>query len=387
MGLQRDSDGRDGARDRDGVLLIVGPFSEGGVRKRVFDLARSLAREQRVTILTWAQRPLPHRAIGADGVWVVSAPSLLRWDRDHRPLFAAINTVASILTGLAAAALLRRRWTVACGMGLHPEGTLAALAARGARRFVITTWLVGPFGNAARLRRSASRRMVLSLLKGATWIAPETPEAARELIDLGLPPERLTIVEAGIDLTHFRPRPDARPALEANGKGPRLAVYTGRFDLRQKLLDLLLEAWRTAALEDWELVLTGAGPDEAAVRLAAAATAGVRVLGWQDDVAPLLAAADLFVLPTAAEGSPLALLEGMACGVPGVVSSIPELAARRPEGVLLVENDVSAWAQAFHQVDALGPRARRAMGDEARAWVEANADAVRSHARWAEVLS
>jgi glycosyltransferase involved in cell wall biosynthesis len=384
----RDSNGRASGRGRGGVLLIVGPFSAGGVSRRASDLAGSLARTRPVTILTWTQGLLPRREITAEGVWIVRVPSLLRWDRDHHPLAAALNTVVSLLTGAAAAAMLGRRWTVAHAMGLHPEGTLAALVARARRRFVLTTWLVGPFGNAARLHRSPSRRLVLPLLRRATWIAPETADAADELVGLGLPTERLTIIDAGVDLTRFRPRRgEAGLVGKANEGRPRIAIYAGRFDLRQKLLYLLLDAWEAANLNDWKLILIGGGHDETAVRRRAQGTRGARVLGWQQDVAPLLAGADLFVLPTVAEGSPLALLEGMACGVPGLVSAIPGLAARQPDGVLLVENDVGAWSDALRQIDALGPGERRALGDRARAWVETHGDVSRSHARWAEVLS
>ena len=388
VGPGRDSALRVTASDESGVLLVVGRFaSHGGVQNRVSDLAGSLARRRPVTILTWVQRSRPRSEIRPHGVRVVSVPSLLAWDRDHHSVAAAINTAVSVLTGVAAAVLLRGRWSVAFGMGLHPEGTVAALAARGQRRFVVTTWLVGPLGNAARLHRSVSRRVVLSLLKGAHWIIPETLDAAQELIDLGLSRERLTIVDAGIDLSRFRPRRQADHRGDPDGHGRKLAVYAGRFDLRQKRLDLLLDAWQAAALVGWELVLAGAGEDEIVVHRKTQALDGVHVLGWQADVASLLASADLFVLPTVTEGSPLALLEGMACGLPGVASAIPGLAARRPAGVLLAENNVGAWVNALRKIDALGPVGRRAAGDRARAWVAGNADATRSYARWAELLS
>ena len=370
------------------MLLIVGAFaSKGGVQRRVTDLASGLANRRPMTILTWAARSRPRSEITADGVRIVSVPSLLAWDRDHHSVLAAINTAFSVLTGVAAAIALRRRWSVACGMGLHPEGTVAALAAHGKRRFVVTTWSVGPVGNVARLRRSVTCPLVLSLLSDAHWIAPETVDAAQELIDLELPAKRVTIVNAGIDLRRFRPRGNTSDPGGSAYEKSRLAVYAGRFDLRHKRLDLLLDAWRAAALVGWNLVLAGAGEDELEVTRQARELDGVRVLGWQRDVAPLLAAADLFVLPTMAEGSPLALLEGMACGLPGIVSAIPELVARRPDGVLLAENEVGAWIDALRKVDALSPAGRRDVGNRARAWVEAHGDATDSYARWAKLLS
>jgi glycosyltransferase involved in cell wall biosynthesis len=371
-----------------GVLIVIGSLdAKGGLRRRVSDLAGALARERRVTILTWTARRRPRAHVRADGVRVVSVPSVLDWGSDHHPVAAAINTAVSLLTGVAAAVLLRGRWSVAYGVGLHPEGTVAGLAARGKRSFVITTWLVGPFGNAQRLGRSASRRVVLSLLRSARWIAPETHEAAEELIDLGLPRDRLALVSAAVDLHRFRPLSELERQRGSNGRTRNVAVYAGRFDLRQKRLDLLLDAWEAAALGGWELVLAGDGEDQAVVRGKAQEFANVRVLGWRDDVRSLLARADLFLLPTVAEGSPLSLLEGMACGLPGIVSAIPGLAARRPDGVLLAGNEVDAWVAALRKIDALGLDGRRAAGSRARAWVEAHADSTHSYARWAELLS
>jgi glycosyltransferase involved in cell wall biosynthesis len=368
--------------DERGLLIVVGRFSSaGGVRNRVSDLACSLARARRVTILTWEPLALPRRRLRADGVRIVTVPSLLAWDRDHATLPAAINTVVSVFTGVCAAVLGRRRWSVAYGMGLHPEGTVAALAAIGSREFVLTTWQVGPPGNAQRLQRSASRRVLVPLLGRARSIAPETSYGARELLELKLPAERLTVVEGGVDLDRFK------PSGRVESEGSRRAVYAGRFDLRHKRLDLLLEAWRAAELPEWELMLVGGGVDELAVRRQAAGITGVRIVGWRSDVETLLSSADLFVLPTLTEGSPLGMLEGMGCGLPGIVSAIPELSSRRPAGVLLARNEIDAWVEALRMIDALGPERRRAAGREARAWVEAHGDAARAHPRWAELLS
>jgi len=369
------------------VLIVAGSFdAQGGLQRRLSELAGSLARDRSVTVLTWVARARPRNELRANGIRVVVVPSLLDWRRDHHPVAAAINTAVSVATGVTAALVLRRRWSVACAAGLHPEGTVAALAAWRHRSFVVTTWLVGPLGNAERLRRSICRRAVLRLLRRARWLVPQTIDSAQELIELGLPAGRVKVVSAGVDLRRFRPAPEPDRRLRLDGTHRNVAVYAGRFDLRQKRLDLLLDAWRAAALTDWELMLAGAGDDEPTVRRRAAEQGSVRVLGWQDDVASLLASADLFLLPTVAETNALAMLEGMACGLPGIVSATDGLSARRPDGVLLAENQVAAWVRALHEIDAVGPDHRRATGARARAWVEAHADSARSHALWAELL-
>ena len=371
-----------------GVLVIAASWgSKGGLQRRLSALASAIAQHREVTILTWGGPTRASSVVRADGVRVVVLPSPLTWRRDWSPPAAAINTIVSVATGVVAAVLLRRRWSVAVAAGLHPEGTVAALAAGRARAFLVTTWLVGPLGNAGRLRRSAGRTVALSLLRRARWLVPETTDAAAELADLGLCSDRVRVVGAGVDLRRFRPDAGAHDRF-AIAEGQRhTAVYAGRFDLRQKRLDVLLAAWAGAALAGWELVLAGAGDDEMGVRRMAKTAASVRVLEWQDDVPALLASADLFLLPTVAETSALAMLEGMACGLPGIVSDLPGLSSRRPDGVLLAENRASAWIEALRAADALGAEGRRAAGRRARVWVESHGDCVQSHEQWLQLLS
>ena len=240
-----------------GVLIVAGSFAgKGGLQRRLSDLAGSLSAHHQVTVLTWMARARPRSELRPDGVRVVVVPSILDWGSDHHPVAAALNTLFSVTTGVTAALLLRSRWSVACAAGLQPEGTVAALAARGPRKFVIMTWMAGRLGNAERLRRSVAARFVLRRIRRARWFIAETPDAAAELVELGLPPDRVRSLIVGVDLHRFRPR---QHAVRARLRGGRLAVYTGRFDLRHKRLDLLLEAWAAATLPGWRLVLAGAG--------------------------------------------------------------------------------------------------------------------------------
>jgi glycosyltransferase involved in cell wall biosynthesis len=99
-------------------------------------------------------------------------------------------------------------------------------------------------------------------------------------------------------------------------------------------------------------VLVGSGPGEAAIRDAIAEAGlgdSVHLLGQRDDVPDLLAAADLFVLPSRFEGLSLALLEAIAAGLPTVATAVDgNLEALGPHHPLLVPpGDSAALASAI----------------------------------------
>jgi glycosyltransferase involved in cell wall biosynthesis len=77
---------------------------------------------------------------------------------------------------------------------------------------------------------------------------------------------------------------------------------------------------------------------------------GFRFLGQVDDVPELLAASDLFVLPSRFEGTPIAIMEALCVGLPVVgttVGGIPEQVTDGVEGLLVPPRDPSALTRAL----------------------------------------
>ena len=141
--------------------------------------------------------------------------------------------------------------------------------------------------------------------------------------------ERLHIIPNGVDLEHFHPRHGA--TLRASA---RLGLGLGEDDLAflhvgsgfaRKGLDLAIAALaQVTAASGRRAVLLAAGRDRHAARfaeLARAARVGERVqlLGPREDVRPLYAAADCFILPTRYDPFPGAALEALAMGLPAIV--------------------------------------------------------------------
>jgi glycosyltransferase involved in cell wall biosynthesis len=302
------------------------------------------------------------------------------------------NSAVRIITGVWASLGRRKAYGAILAIGLNPEGIIASIAARVTNTpFVVHVWSGVPSGGAVRrLERSIFAPLWRRMLSGATAYVAETHETASGLAALGFASDRIHVVPTGVDAEFFvhasvdtRRKAKLRLGLDEE----LIALYHGRFDLRQKLLDLLLTAWRSADLSGWRLVLAGDGPDAAAVReLASGLDPPALFVGWQNDVRWLLGAADLALLPTNLEGSSGALAEAMACGLPVLASRVPGHDRLRPEGVVMVPNDHLAWTTALRELGGDSER-RAALGALARRWAAERFPAQKRDAAYARLLA
>ncbi len=148
--------------------------------------------------------------------------------------------------------------------------------------------------------------------------------AAASFVAAGVPAAMIHVVRNGI--LQKEPR-QARAETRRNlGIAPNtpLAVTVARLTEQKNHLALLAALpGIMAAQPDFKLALVGSGPLEDELRAAAAPWGeAVLFLGHRQDVPDLLAAADLFVLPSRFEGLPLSLIEAMAAGLPAVATAI-----------------------------------------------------------------
>lgn len=138
--------------------------------------------------------------------------------------------------------------------------------------------------------------------------------------------------------------------------------------VEKKGFDVLLDALASLPSTAPPVVLTlaGDGPLRAALEARArqlAPRVTVRFVGWVDDVAPLFAAADLFVLPSRDEPFGIVVLEAMAAGVP--------IVATRTAGPLEVLNADMAALVDVGDVAALATAIANALADPAAAQARA----------------
>lgn len=137
---------------------------------------------------------------------------------------------------------------------------------------------------------------------------------------------------------------------------------------------LLLEALsRLPAELPWRVAIAGreeeATPELRAFVAAQRWEGRAHILGPRHDVADLLAAADVWTMPSLREALPMSLLEAMICGTPVVASrvgGIPEAVRDGVEGLLVPPGDVDALADALRRL-LTDAELRRRVGEAGRA--------------------
>lgn len=161
------------------------------------------------------------------------------------------------------------------------------------------------------------RDEITRLLSAFTALFPVSQAIGDFLIaECGIAPGRVHVVRNGVVATLFN-RDAAARREDSRGRRMKVALFVGSAEPRKGAY-LLREAARR--LESWELWIVGPGHPRSFAR-------NVRLFGPVDqaELPAFYRAADVFVLPSSAEGMPNALLEAVACGVPAAVSRIPPI--------------------------------------------------------------
>ncbi len=307
-------------------------------------------------------------------VWVAAAQgpltSLLDPDVSYLPVPAQTKTPWGIwqLSRDFARILAEHRIEI-----VHANSPTTALAARLARGTAGPPVLTTAHG----IWKDWAKPAVATLFSlGSDRVMGCSEALTSDLIRHGLSQRKALTVHNGIPFREETPDPAVRLAVRQElGIGPMEPVLLVAARLaEQKGLTYLLDAMPTVwkACPEVRLLIAGEGP-QAEMLASRARELGerVRLLGGRSDVPRLLAAADVFCLPSIDEGLPLALAEAMAEGLPVVathVGGIPELIRDGVTGFLVPPRDPARLAQKVLTLFA-DPVLRRKLGRAGRASV------------------
>ena len=329
------------------------PWIGGGGALRVFELYRRLADRVDVTVATGNFPGARSEMI--DGV---------RYER----LGVARPYAASRLSyGIAAT---RRLQSTAYDVGLFDfSGYTPILLPPDRPTAIVVHMLHGPAaaGRWGRAGASVLRAWERTMVRRTVEICVTSEWLMREVAPIARPDARFHLVRSGVPAEFFAD-PDATRA----GEG---FLYYGRFDVYQKGLDVLLDAWAELAREGTPppLELVGRGKDAARLlgMIAERDLDGTVSLRENPDRAAVLEAmarARALVHPSRFEGLPMVPAEAMAAGLPVIATDVGAVAEVVADGGVLIPAD-SAHAiveavRTFADDDArraeLVPRARAA---------------------------
>ncbi|EME60850.1 glycosyltransferase [Amycolatopsis decaplanina] len=230
-------------------------------------------------------------------------------------------------------------------------------------------------------------RLERMIAKQADRVIATCSDEVFELVRMGLPRSRASVVPCGVDLARFTPDGECAPRT-----APHRIVSVGRL-VPRKGFDLAIGA--LSSLPDTELVIAG-GPDAGPLaqapevrrlrEIADRAGVGDRVrlpgLVSREDMPALLRSADAVVCTPWYEPFGIVPLEAMACGVPVVASAVGGLTDTVVDGVtgLLVPP---------RSPKELAGALRRLLGDASacESFGIAGADRVRARYSWDRVAS
>lgn len=311
------------------VLHVITGLGVGGAEQQLRSLVRQMADAvPAAQVVALANAGVVAEGIRADGFQVTDLGM-----RDNRDLAALPRLTRLIRAG--GFDLVHTHLYRAC-----VYGRIAARLA-GVRAVVATEHSLGDSQIEGRPLSAGTRGLYRATERlGAATVAVSATVAER-LRAWGVPERRIHVVPNGIDPERFRFDPAVRAAARrvlGLDKAAYVVAGVGRL-VPGKRFDLLVRA--VAADPGTYLLLAGTGPERGRLlRLAAEAGAADRVrvvgeagggAGGGPDVPGVLAAADLFVSPSAEEAFGLAAVEALAAGLPVLYAACPAIEDLPPQ--------------------------------------------------------
>lgn len=226
-------------------------------------------------------------------------------------------------------------------------------------------------------------------LRSFDRIIAVSEEVRQRLLHARVQSHRIRTIRNGIDL---RPFVSAQPSLREHlAPGVQLVGLVGRLAW-EKGVDLFAAAAARVTDEFREVmfVIAGDGPDREKLELLVndlKLNDRFIIAGRRDDMPAVYASFDIMVSASRQEGLPIALLEGMASGLPLVATTVGEVSSIVQDGrtgLLVPPGDPAALAEAILQL-LRDPDTRRAMGSAARQLVCEEYSAVRMAAENVQV--
>ena len=225
-------------------------------------------------------------------------------------------------------------------------------------------------------RERATYRLIERVLSPLTTCILCVCDAEADLASTICPRRKIRVVHNGVDAPDS---PEPRESLaRLRESGPLICVVSG---LRPgKGIDTLIDALTgvLAGFPQAKLVIAGDGEDRERLRVQAERLGvldSISMIGDVEDVYGVLAATDLFVLPSWAESFPYSMLEAMAAGLPIVATDVGGVKEA-------IEDSVTGLLVSPRRAEPLSNAISQLLGDPATASRLGSAAAARQRERF-----
>jgi teichuronic acid biosynthesis glycosyltransferase TuaC len=176
------------------------------------------------------------------------------------------------------------------------------------------------------------------------------------MVQLGCPPEKITVISNGVDSLKFYPRPqsECREFLRLPPAAPIL-LAVGHLN-ENKGFHILIEAIKQLQdrRPDILLVIVGDGPWKMRLQRIVCRMgleSNVRLAGARphEELSRWYSAADVFCLASRTEGSPNVVMEALACGRPVLATAAASAVLTNPSSGIIVERSVQDFSRGMEQ--------------------------------------
>lgn len=357
-------------KDRE-IIFLIGALYRGGAELHLVRIASKLIQKGWSARIFCFSRPGELAELAEEsGVPVISPPIELR---SSMPLMVRAPLLLLSMVKLVGLLTFRKPFAVHLFLpAAYWIGAPLLLLTRTPRR------LMSRRSRNHYLQRNALARWWERFLhRQMTLLLGNSKRVVDDLIDEGADPARVRLIYNGVEAPLFSDRLAVRSAVRAKlelGSGlvlccvANLIHYKGHADL----IDAVILA-KPLLPSDWSLLLVGRDDGLGSEMQRRAEKGGVgqhvKFLGGRNDVPELLAASDLFILPSHEEGFSNALLEAMAAGLPVIATDVggnAEAVVNGETGIIVPPRRPDLLAAAILEY-AQSPESRKVMGEAAMA--------------------
>jgi glycosyltransferase involved in cell wall biosynthesis len=357
------------ARKKARVLLLLYSVCHGGIESALIHWYNHFDRERFDVHFAYfagdrgREKPFL-RAAELNGIPVIPVP----WGK-NKPFFRCAHEVARIVNELEIDIVHTHAY--------YADAVGALVKAFVPVKVVSTVYVWGKY----ELHRQLMQVMDWFAIQFMDAVTAHCYETQRKTFWRFTPPSRIPVLIAGFPTEHTAPSAEERRRLRQSqgiGDDDVLMVNVARI-APEKAHDQLLRSFRIVLDHhpNAKLWISGVGLEDVQKNLDALQTelklgSHVQFVGYRENLWPMLDAADFMVHPSHVEGVPIAILYGMAAGLPLVVSRVgglPEVINDHQTGVFVAENDVEGFARSILELIANRDRARE-IGRAARRFIE-----------------